>query len=164
MCARVGAAELSPAAVELRAFPQARPSQGIQIPIPARLCTFPIPAWWSWSKRKLPVVLGAVWMLLITPRHPHCCFRCHLPKPLKGKENLCSFFLSFLSPCPCVLLLLCSELPHRVHAAQRKLSGRGAVAPSGNCSYQTASCQKGIIIIIIKPLMVSREIRRYSCS
>lgn len=121
--------------------------------IPVHLCTFPSPVWWSWSKGKLPEVLSAVWMLVITPHHPRWCFHCHLPKTFKRKGKLCSFFLSFLSPCPRVLLLLCSELPHCVHAAHRKLSGRGAAAPSGNCSYQTALCQKGIIaiIIIIKP-------------
>lgn len=83
-------------------------------------------------------------------------------KAFKRKGKLCSFFLFFLSACPCVLLPRCGELLRCVCAAQRKPSGCGAAAPSGNCSYQTGFCQKGIIII--KPLMVSREIRRYSCS
>lgn len=61
------------------------------------------------AKEKLLAMLAAVRMLTATPQHPHWQFCWHLPKPLKGK--LYSFFLCFLSSCPRVLLLLCTEPP-----------------------------------------------------
>lgn len=131
--------------------------------MPVHLCTLPIPVCWSWRKGE---AASGAWCCMDAD-----CYTSASPlvdsltfaKAFQRKGKLCSFFLSFLSSCSCVLLPLCGELLCCVHAARRKLSGCGAAAPSGNCSYQTGLCQKGIIIII-KHLMVSRGIRRYSCS
>lgn len=109
------------------------------------------------AKGKPLAVLGAAPTPTAAPWH-----RCWgLPELLKGKENCVPSSSPSFPPVPRVLPR-CGELPRCVRAARRKLSGCGAAALPGNCSYQAGLCQKGIIII--KPLMASREIRRYSRS
>lgn len=83
-------------------------------------------------------------------------------KAFKRKGKLCSFCLSFLSACPCVLLPL-SVSSHAVSVlAGGSRVGVGLRLHLGIVLIKLVYVKKGIIII--KPLMVSRESGRYSCS
>lgn len=126
--------------------------------MPHHLCTLPPPAWWSWSEGE---GAGGARSCADAARHTSASPPVVSPAFAKAFERkilfilpLLPFLLALRPPtvqrapvqCPC-----CPE-------ETKWVWGCG----SGNCSHQTGLGQKAIIII--KPLMVSREIRRYSCS